>query len=175
MCRAVAFCVSGWQLLAIFSRIKIVFSWIVFGGSPYCLYFPLLPLRAHPTVKCHPRWQTISGQQSTVGWGDCWIQTQDCSVTIWCRYHWFTTAPIKNFVIRVIREQPTLCAFLLPHCFKKKDYADLQLFREWICTFTYVNSRIFSSVTGAISGKVQHVWQKTFANSKKIKENSKSL
>jgi hypothetical protein len=25
--------------------------------------------------------------QSTVGWGDCWILTQDCSFTIWCRYH----------------------------------------------------------------------------------------
>jgi hypothetical protein len=54
--------------------------------SPYCLYFPLPPLRGQPTAKCHPRWQPISGQQSIVGWGDCWIQTQDCSFTIWCRY-----------------------------------------------------------------------------------------
>ncbi len=29
--------------------------------------------------------------QSTVGWGDCWIWTQDCSFTIWCRYQWATT------------------------------------------------------------------------------------
>jgi hypothetical protein len=41
--------------------------------SPYYLYFPLPPLRGQPTAKCHPRWQPISGQQSTVGWGDCWI------------------------------------------------------------------------------------------------------
>jgi hypothetical protein len=43
--------------------------------SPYCYYFPLPPLRGQPTAKCHPRWQPISGQQSTVGWGDCWIRT----------------------------------------------------------------------------------------------------
>jgi hypothetical protein len=24
--------------------------------------------------------------QSTVGWGDCWIPTKDCSFTIWSRY-----------------------------------------------------------------------------------------
>ncbi len=38
--------------------------------SPYCLYFPLPSLRGQPTAKCNPRWQPISGQQSTVGWGD---------------------------------------------------------------------------------------------------------
>ncbi len=32
-------------------------------------------------------------QQSTVGWGDCWIRTKDCSFTIWCHYQWATTAP----------------------------------------------------------------------------------
>ncbi len=61
--------------------------------SPYCfLYFPLPPLRGQPTANCHPRWKPISGQPSTVGWGDCWIWTQDCSFTIWCRYQWATTA-----------------------------------------------------------------------------------
>jgi hypothetical protein len=40
--------------------------------SSFCLYFPLPP---------------------TVGWGDCWIWTQDCSFAIWCRYQWATTAP----------------------------------------------------------------------------------
>ncbi len=29
--------------------------------SPYCLYFPLLPLRGQPTSKSPPRWQPISG------------------------------------------------------------------------------------------------------------------
>jgi hypothetical protein len=24
--------------------------------------------------------------QSSVGWGDCWIWTQDCGITIWCHY-----------------------------------------------------------------------------------------
>ncbi len=61
--------------------------------SPYCLYFPLPPLRGQPTAKCHPRWQPISGQQFTVGWRDWGIQSQDCSFTIWCRYQWATTAP----------------------------------------------------------------------------------
>jgi hypothetical protein len=67
--------------------------------SPYYLYFPLPPLREQPTAKCHPRWQPISGQQSTVGWGDCWIWTQDCSFTIWCRYQWATKSlPMSHHV-----------------------------------------------------------------------------
>ncbi len=79
-------------------RGKLFFSLIVFGGTevPIILHFPLPPLRGQPTVKCHPRWQPISGLpsvQSTVGWGDCWIRTQDCSFTIWCCYQWATTAP----------------------------------------------------------------------------------
>jgi hypothetical protein len=39
------------------------FFLIVFGGTevPIILHFPLLPLRGQPTVKCHPRWQPISG------------------------------------------------------------------------------------------------------------------
>ncbi len=68
---------------------------IFLSRSPYCLYFPLPPLRGQPTAKCHPIWQPFSGQQSTVGWGDCWIWTQDCSFKIWCRYQWATTAPIS--------------------------------------------------------------------------------
>ncbi len=78
--------------------------------SPYCLYFPLPPLRGQPTTKCHPIWQPISGQQSIVGWGDCWIRTQDCSFTIWCRYQWATTAP------KWATTAPTaLCAFKMFH------------------------------------------------------------
>ncbi len=64
----------------------IFFNSFWWNRSPYCLYFPLPPLRGQPTAQCHPRWQPISGQQSTVGWGDCSIRTQDCSFTIWCRY-----------------------------------------------------------------------------------------
>ncbi len=39
------------------------FFLIVFGGTevPIILHFPLPPLRGQPTVKCHPRWQPISG------------------------------------------------------------------------------------------------------------------
>ncbi len=79
---------------------------------PYCLYFPLPPLRGQPTAKCHPRWQPISGQQSTVGWGDCWIQTQDCSFTIWCRYQWATTAPIEPPLLPMSHH----CSQMSHHC-----------------------------------------------------------
>jgi hypothetical protein len=80
-----------WFLL---TRLMIFFSLIVFGGTevPIVYIFPLPPLRGQPATKSHPRWQPISGQQSTVGWGDCWIRTQDCSFTIWCHYQWATTA-----------------------------------------------------------------------------------
>ncbi len=33
--------------------------------------------------------------QSNVGWGCYWIQTEDCSLTIWCHYQWATTAPYE--------------------------------------------------------------------------------
>ncbi len=69
------------------------FNCFWWNRSPYCLHFPLPSLRGQPTAKCQPRWQPISGKQSTVGWGDCWIRTQDCSFTIWCHYQWATTAP----------------------------------------------------------------------------------
>ncbi len=43
--------------------IIIFFSLIVYGGTevPIIVHFPLPPLRGQPTVKCHPRWQLISG------------------------------------------------------------------------------------------------------------------
>jgi hypothetical protein len=74
---------ESWHNLGISFFFLNCFWW---NRSPYCLYFPLPPLRGQPTAKRHPRWQPISGQQSTYGWGDCWIQTQDCSFTIWCCY-----------------------------------------------------------------------------------------
>jgi hypothetical protein len=39
------------------------FFLVVFGGREVLiiLHFPLPPLRGQPTVKCHPRWQPISG------------------------------------------------------------------------------------------------------------------
>jgi hypothetical protein len=67
------------------NRKKCFFPLIVFGGSEdpiVYVYSPLPPPRGQPTAKCHPRWQPILGQQSTVGWADCWIQTQDCSFPV---------------------------------------------------------------------------------------------
>jgi hypothetical protein len=51
------------------------FSLIVFGV--FFLKTHLPPLRGQHTAKCHPR---SKDWQSTVGWGDCWIWTQDCSL-----------------------------------------------------------------------------------------------
>ncbi len=44
-------------------KVYICFFLIVFGGTevPIILNFPLPPRRGQPTVKCHPRWQPISG------------------------------------------------------------------------------------------------------------------
>jgi hypothetical protein len=33
-----------------------------------------------------PQRTAYSEVPSTVGWGDCWIRTQDCSFPIWCRF-----------------------------------------------------------------------------------------
>jgi hypothetical protein len=47
------------------------------------------------------QWSTIPNGspsedwQSTVGWGDCRIQTRDCRFTVWCCYQWATTAPYQ--------------------------------------------------------------------------------
>jgi hypothetical protein len=46
-------------------------------------------------MKVHPRWQPVLGLAVHVGWGDCWIRTQDCSFTIWCCYQWATSAPYE--------------------------------------------------------------------------------
>jgi hypothetical protein len=65
------------------------------NSSPYCFYILL----------CRPSEDSLQGSdipdgsqskdwQSTVGWGDCWIWTQDCSFIIWCRYQWSITAPM---------------------------------------------------------------------------------
>ncbi len=74
---------------------NLFFSFIVFGGTEVPIVYILL---------CHPsedslQWITILDGtpsldwQSTVGWVDCWIWTQDCSFTIWWRYQWTTIAP----------------------------------------------------------------------------------
>jgi hypothetical protein len=65
------------------------FSLIVFGRTKVAIVFYIL--------LCLPSDGSASQDwQSTVGWGDCWIRTQDCSFTIWCYYHWATTTPAKN-------------------------------------------------------------------------------
>jgi hypothetical protein len=59
----------------------------LWNRSPYCLFSPLPPLSGQPTAK------------STAGWGDCWIRTQYCSFTFWCRYQWTTTAPVMKYFL----------------------------------------------------------------------------
>jgi hypothetical protein len=56
------------------------FSFIVFGGTEVPIVYILLS-QGLPDGSSSKDWQ------STVGWGDCWIRTQDCSFTIWCCYH----------------------------------------------------------------------------------------
>jgi hypothetical protein len=78
---------------------------MVFGGTEVPVVYILL---------CRPSEDTLQGRaipdgspskdwQSTVGWGDCWIRTQDYSFTIWCHYQWPTTAhwillQLRNFL-----------------------------------------------------------------------------
>jgi hypothetical protein len=51
------------SIIVVTSEVNIFFFLIVFGGTEVLiiLHFPLPPLRGQPTVKCHPRWQPISG------------------------------------------------------------------------------------------------------------------
>jgi hypothetical protein len=67
---------------------------------------------------CHPSEDSLQGSaipvgspsedwQSTVGWVDCWIRTQDCSFTMGCHYQWATTAPIN---------EPPLLPSMSHHC-----------------------------------------------------------
>jgi hypothetical protein len=77
---------------------KNFFSLIVFSGTEVPIVYILL---------CRPSEDSLQGNaiqdgsrskdwQSTVGWGDSWIRTQDCSFTIWCHYQWTTTAPYES-------------------------------------------------------------------------------
>ncbi len=62
--------------------------------SPFCIWSYLPPIRVQPVG-----WGTIpdgspsKDWQSTVGWGDCRIQTQVCRFTVWCHDQWTTTNP----------------------------------------------------------------------------------
>jgi hypothetical protein len=63
---------------------NVFFPLIVFGGSEVPIVYILL---------CHPPEDSLQGSaipdgspskdwQSTVGWEDCWIQTQDCNFPV---------------------------------------------------------------------------------------------
>ncbi len=72
---------------------------MVFGGTEVPIVSILLYRPSEDSLQgsAIPDGSPSKDWQSTVGWGDCWIQTQDCSVSIWCRYQWATTAP-KNTI-----------------------------------------------------------------------------
>ncbi len=71
------------------------FSLIVFGGTEVHIIYILLCSPSEDSLQesVVPDGSPSKDWQSTVGWGDCWILTQDCSFTIWCHYQWATTAP----------------------------------------------------------------------------------
>jgi hypothetical protein len=60
------------------------FSLIVFGGTKVPIVFILLCRRSEDSLQgsAMPDGSPSKDWQSTVGWGDCWIRTQDCSFTI---------------------------------------------------------------------------------------------
>ncbi len=48
------------------------------GPKTFCFCSPLPPLRGQPSVRTMPDGSPSKDWQSTVGWGDGWIQTRDC-------------------------------------------------------------------------------------------------
>ncbi len=70
------------------------FFLIVFNGTKVLIVYILLcrPSEDSLLLSAIPVGSPSKDWQSSVGWGDCWIQTQDCIFTIWCRYQQATTA-----------------------------------------------------------------------------------
>ncbi len=64
------------------------FSLIVFAGTQGPIVNILLCRRSEDSLQgsAIPDGSPSKDWQSTVGWGDGWIRTHDCSFTIWCRY-----------------------------------------------------------------------------------------
>ncbi len=85
------------------------FSLIVFGGTEVPIVYILLCCPSEDSLQqsAFPDGSPSKDWQSTVGWGDCWIRTQDCSFTIWCRYKWATTGKYTN---------PQLGGYINGHC-----------------------------------------------------------
>jgi hypothetical protein len=64
------------------------FSFIVFDGLEVLFVYDLLfrPQRTAYSEVTIPDGNPSKDWQSTVGWGVCWIRTQDCRFTVWHRY-----------------------------------------------------------------------------------------
>ncbi len=75
-------------------RAQFFFSLIVFGGTEIPIVYSLLCRPSEDSLQRStiPDGSPSKDWQSTVGCGDCWIRTKDCSFTIWCCYQWATTA-----------------------------------------------------------------------------------
>ncbi len=76
----------------------IFFSLSVFDGTEVLIVYIFLWRPSEDSLQ----WSAIpdgsrpsKDWQSTIGWGNYWIRTQDWSITIWCRYQWATTAPLS--------------------------------------------------------------------------------
>ncbi len=70
------------------------FPFIVFGWPEILLYIPVYssaaPQRTAYSEVTIPGGSPSKDCQSSVSWGDCWIQTRDCRFTVWCHYLWAT-------------------------------------------------------------------------------------
>ncbi len=117
-------------------------SCLWWNRSPYCLYSPMPPLRGQPTVQWSaiPDGSPSKDWQSTVGWGDYWIWTQDCSFTIWCHYQWATTAPKPPTPEPPLLPEPPLCTSTQKHAYLCK-YTNTPMLKSgktwpllsWVC------------------------------------------
>ncbi len=81
----------------IFMILHFSLDWFWWTTKPFFVYI----LLCRPSEDS-PKWSTVpdgrpsQDWQSTEGWGYCWIRTQECRFTIWCRYHWATTTPLSH-------------------------------------------------------------------------------
>jgi hypothetical protein len=84
--------------LYILRALKIFFSLYCFGGTEALIVFLYLccPLEDSLQWKTIPDGSPSKDWQSTVGWGDYWIPSQDCSFNMWYPYQLVTTAPLVS-------------------------------------------------------------------------------
>jgi hypothetical protein len=66
----------------------VIFSLTIFDGPEVLIVYILLCRPSGDSLQRSAIREGSPSQdwQSTVGWGDCWIQTQDGNFTIWCHY-----------------------------------------------------------------------------------------